>query len=247
MVYVMKFMIITPYRGLIYSLILAACLGCSKENYLDVGKDAIVAEQQGMLLRSIPTASGKKIILVPFGKSVRVLAEGASEKLYGIKSKWYRVSYGRYEGWMWGGLANPKDLSGSHRDIGKCESLFDYADKTFKRVSVTPGPRCGDETLDPACGSVFFEQGVKLTTTCNCHGGSTSLELPGASFEDGFKILGACGYISNCEPLSFDKFRSANFDSVKLKGCKNSTESYSHFNMHRTGGRLTIEALVGGI
>ena len=111
----MKFMRNRFYQGLLYSILIAFGIGCAKENYLEVGKDAVVVENQGMLIRGKPTVAGKQVILVPYGNVVKVLAEGSHEKLYGIKSKWYRVSYGRYEGWMWGGLAKSSSVQA---DVG---------------------------------------------------------------------------------------------------------------------------------
>lgn len=90
-------------------LLVLAVIGCSKFNYLEVGKTAIVTDNQGIYLRATPSTQGRKILLIPIGQNVKILAEGLPEKLYDIESKWYRVSYGKHEGWMWGGLAKKKE------------------------------------------------------------------------------------------------------------------------------------------
>lgn len=98
--------LLTAFPALATAMIASTLIfHCSKSNYLEVGYPAKIVESQGIYLRATPSSQGRKIILIPMGQSVNVLAEGLPEQLYEIKSKWYRVTYGKYEGWMWGGLA----------------------------------------------------------------------------------------------------------------------------------------------
>lgn len=232
-----------------------AFLGCSKSNYLEIGKSAIITENQGMIIRRSPTANGQKIILVPLGQSVSVIAEGLPEKLYGINSKWYQVRYGRFQGWMWGGLATTySSKEGAYSSaLGKYDGLIDYAQKTFKQITnrekrdrAEPDAPC-----PPHSQALFvFENGVQAvaeTVGPNCHPSSQqTLKLPGASLENGFDILRASGWTSHCEPLTFEAFRVANYDSRNLKNCRKEEYSFSEFAMRKNGTVLTLETVAGG-
>lgn len=97
------------------SLLLLVLSVCTKSSFLHPGKSAIISADGGMYLRAEPNINSAKVYLVPTGKEVYVQSDGKPEELYGIKSKWYRVSYGRYAGWMWGGLAKS---SSTQADVG---------------------------------------------------------------------------------------------------------------------------------
>lgn len=232
-----------------------AILGCSRSNYLEIGKPATIIENQGMIIRKTPTANGQKIILVPLGQSVNVIAEGLPEKLYGIKSKWYQVRYGRFQGWMWGGLATShgsKESSYSSA-LGKYDGLVDYAQKTFKQMSTREKKERAepDVPCPPHSQSLYlFENGIQAmaqTVGPNCHPSSQqTLQLPGASLENGFDILRASGWTSHCEPLTFEAFRFANYDSRNLKNCRKVEYSFSEFAMRKNGTVLILETVVGG-
>ena len=85
-------------------------VACGKSNYLKVGEIATVTAKDGLYMRTDASAQSKKVGLVPFGQDFKVIAEGATESLYSIKSRWYKVSYRGKTGWLWGGLATQKDI-----------------------------------------------------------------------------------------------------------------------------------------
>ncbi|AFM10725.1 SH3 domain-containing protein [Turneriella parva] len=105
-------------RGFIFVCFAASVLalfGCGKSNYLKVGENATVTAKEGLYIRADASAQSKKIGLVPTGQDFQVLAEGATESLYSIKSRWYKVSYRGKTGWLWGGLATPASTSATGR------------------------------------------------------------------------------------------------------------------------------------
>jgi hypothetical protein len=87
---------------------------CTKSNYLNVGSSATVQADDGMNIRSEPLKDAKILAVASKGKAVLVVSEGKLEEFYGIKSRWYKVQYGRITGWMWGGLAKPETTNKSN-------------------------------------------------------------------------------------------------------------------------------------
>lgn len=142
-----------------YSLVAAVLItdmlicSCSKSNYLEVGKPAKVVENQGIYLRATPNPQGRKIVLIPAGQAVSVLAEGLPEKLYDIKSRWYRVSYGKYEGWMWGGLS--QTAGQINYDI---QNLIRSPD--FRTLAGKYQERQGTTVLEIKCDGVFRKRRI---------------------------------------------------------------------------------------
>lgn len=122
---------ITTYRFsfsiLPFAISVALMVACGKSNYLKVGENATVAAKEGLYIRADASAQSKKIGLVPFGQDFKVLTEGATESLYSIKSRWYKVSYRGKTGWLWGGLATPQGTSSTgSASGGYCIAEDDY-------------------------------------------------------------------------------------------------------------------------
>lgn len=106
----------------ILAVAMLVAVACAKSNYLTVGETATVQVEDCMYLRTSPSVSANKILVVPKGRQVYVIAAGKPEKLFDIKSKWYRVKYGQYEGWMWGGLAKSADSESQAVRLTECDT-----------------------------------------------------------------------------------------------------------------------------
>jgi hypothetical protein len=65
---------------------------------------AIITAQKGLLLRDNPNRSGKALVLIPQGYAVDIISESDNiDTIEDITSPWYKVSYGGYYGWIFGG------------------------------------------------------------------------------------------------------------------------------------------------
>lgn len=152
-----------------YMIILAIgvflILGCGKSNYLKVGENARVTTKEGLYIRADASAESKKVGLVPFGQEFQVLAEGATESIYSIKSRWYKVSYRGKTGWLWGGLASSKGApvrngASENSKGGFCIGYDnDCKSGTCGYFAILKGDGTYYETLD-ACGETGYKAGT---------------------------------------------------------------------------------------
>lgn len=80
--------------------------------FADPSSDLFVAALSGLYLREKPATKAKALTLLYFGTRVRILAvQNKTEKIDGREGRWTRVSFGKREGWVFGGYlqSNPPD------------------------------------------------------------------------------------------------------------------------------------------
>lgn len=214
---------ILPHCRLRFVVIVAVAviIGCGKSNYLTVGEEAIITDKQGVFIRSGPTTQGKKVTLVPYGQSFKVLSEGDKESMYGITSKWYQVNYRSRTGWLWGGLATPNGKAGQvPKATGQCQSLHDYAEKQFKQLSIKksliPGPVNTHMDRSIEIETTEYERGIIGEISHGYESMGQKLKIPGGTVDDGLKILNNC----YCPRVSLDMLRRTYFSTKSFpKDC----------------------------
>jgi hypothetical protein len=66
---------------------------------------AVITAQKGLLLRDNPNRGAKALVLIPQGYTVDIISESDNtDTIKDITSPWYKVSYGGYHGWIFGGF-----------------------------------------------------------------------------------------------------------------------------------------------
>ena len=192
-------------------------------------------------MRSGPTTQGKKVTLVPYGQSFKVISEGTKESMYGITSKWYQVSYRGRTGWLWGGLATPQAKAGQLRaTTGQCNGLIDYAKRHFKPLSEKDSVAASkaEESIDRRSNvkTIEFERGIVGTEKQGYESLGESLKIPGGTVDDGINILNTCvRQPMGCAHAPKQEFKKAAFNIKKLRDAC----SPSGFENRET--RLTVE------
>lgn len=63
---------------------------------------AVVTAKSGLAMREEPESTSKLVTLLPTNAIVNIAEKGASVTLKGKKSNWYKVKYGKKEGWAFG-------------------------------------------------------------------------------------------------------------------------------------------------
>ncbi len=67
-------------------------------------KEAFVIAKSGLTLRDKPSQDGGVITLLATNSVVNVLEKGAEVEVKKVKSNWYKVKFGKYEGYCFGGF-----------------------------------------------------------------------------------------------------------------------------------------------
>lgn len=230
-------------RPMLFILVLLALgsISCSKSNYLTVGTKAIVIEPQGLYVRSGPSTKDKKLMLVSYGREFSVLEAGPDEKLFDIKSKWYKVQFRGKSGWLWGGLATPQGKASQlPAATGQCNGLVDYAKRHFKQLSekdsVTPGKAEGSMDRRSKTKTIEFERGIVGTEKQGYESLGESLKIPGGTVDDGINILNTCVRQSmGCGAASKPEFQRAAYN------IKNLRDSCSPSGFENRETRLSVE------
>lgn len=63
---------------------------------------AVVTAKSGLAMRENPESKAKLVTLLPTNAIVNIVEKGESATLKGKKSNWYKVQYGKKEGWAFG-------------------------------------------------------------------------------------------------------------------------------------------------
>lgn len=189
-------------------LALGLLISCAKSNYLTVGEKAFVIESQGLFVRNGPSTKDRKLVLVPYGQEFSVLEAGPDEKLFDIRSKWYKVQYRGKSGWLWGGLATPQGKAGQiPKATGQCRSLHEYGEKQFKQISVKksmiPGGANAHMDRSVQVEITEYERGIVGESRQGYESIGLKLKIPGGTVDDGLKIFNDC----YCPGVSFDALR----------------------------------------
>ncbi len=105
---------------------------------------AVVIAKSGLSLREEPNGKSKLIKLLPTNTIVNVLEKGENATINGKKSAWYKVLYGKYEGYAFGGylkmgtkLAATTDANVETAGDGKGESTS-FSDVLQKGLITAP-------------------------------------------------------------------------------------------------------------
>ena len=71
----------------------------------DVLQEAKVAADKGLTMREQPGVSGKSIVIIPNGSTVKIFKKGDGEEKIGEKTApWYQVEWDGKRGWVFGGF-----------------------------------------------------------------------------------------------------------------------------------------------
>jgi len=69
--------------------------------------EATVQTAAGLTMRDNPSTSGKAIIVIPDGNTVKIIEKGTTEQtIAGKTSIWYKVDWNGSRGWVFGGFLN---------------------------------------------------------------------------------------------------------------------------------------------
>ena len=67
--------------------------------------EATVQTAAGLTMRDQPGTSGKSIVVIPDGNTVKIISKGNSEETISNKtSVWYQVEWNGKRGWVFGGF-----------------------------------------------------------------------------------------------------------------------------------------------
>lgn len=67
--------------------------------------EATVQTAAGLRMRDQPSTSGKEIVLIPDGNTVKIIEKGTAEETIGTKTSiWYKVEWNGNRGWVFGGF-----------------------------------------------------------------------------------------------------------------------------------------------
>ncbi len=96
----------------------------------------IVTAIPNLILRENPSKNSQKIISIPFSSEVNILdRNGYDDKIYNIKSKWFKIEFNEQIGWGFAGylkskadfgklLKKCKDIAGNYETVSESEWNF---------------------------------------------------------------------------------------------------------------------------
>jgi hypothetical protein len=80
--------------------------GCGNSEKKGVeGIERFIIAKSGLRMRNRPDLSGKKLMVIPYGMSVKLLEEtGEAVTISGVTGRWSRVVFRKTTGWVFGGF-----------------------------------------------------------------------------------------------------------------------------------------------
>ncbi|RHX84223.1 SH3 domain-containing protein [Leptospira stimsonii] len=197
-----------------------------------------VFAKSGLILRKKPDLNSESILTIPYGSKVIVSLDGQSRELLeieGLKGYYISIKYSGHTGFVFDGLLSvliPPD--------NKSKDITNYLEKQFKR---TKGPIYGSVNADNSetkVYEIYYENGIKSSTTIYLGGGYTSVSIPNATINDG-KLLLLTLY-PKLKKVKFIKEKNLESFTINLKDDVTGIEEY--YNIRFVDTTLTIS--VGG-
>ncbi|MBN1533384.1 MAG: SH3 domain-containing protein [Spirochaetes bacterium] len=97
--------------------------------------EGIVTSENGLVLRSAPSARSARIGFLPEGSVLTIRDSGGPrETIHGVSGNWLRVGHGGRDGWAFGGFVRPlkSKLAGAYRGDDRSIRFYEYENGDFE-------------------------------------------------------------------------------------------------------------------